>query len=80
VNVRRFKIVVENFPKSSQNIVLMLEIAAFVTNVVPHLVEINQEVVPKHVNPQSSFIELNDSPMWMECLQSLFAHQPFPYT
>jgi hypothetical protein len=40
----------------------MLEIVTFVANVIPHLVEINQEVVPKRVNPQSSFMELSDSP------------------
>jgi hypothetical protein len=34
VNAGRFKIVVESLPKSSQNIVLTLEIVAFVLNVV----------------------------------------------
>ncbi len=40
VNVGRFKTVAENLPKSSQNIVLMLEIAASIVNVISHLVEI----------------------------------------
>lgn len=58
VNAGRFRIVVENLLKSSQNIVLKLKIVASVTNVVPHFVEITQEVVPKCVNFQSLFIYL----------------------
>jgi hypothetical protein len=51
VNARRFKIIVENHPKSSQNIVLMLETMASIANAISHLVEIKQEVLPKRVNP-----------------------------
>ncbi len=60
VNVKRFKIIAKNLSKSSQNIFL-LEIATSIANVILHLVEIKQEVVPKHVNLQFSFIDLNDS-------------------
>ncbi len=61
VNAGRFKIIVENLLKSFQNIVLTLEIAAFVFKCCPHLVEIKQEVVPKRVDPQFLFIDLCDS-------------------
>jgi hypothetical protein len=50
VNVGRFKIVVEIFSKSFQNIVLTPKIAASIANAIPHLMEIKQEVVPKGVN------------------------------
>jgi hypothetical protein len=38
----------------------MLEIATSIANVIPHLVEIKQKVVPKCVNPQFLFINLCD--------------------
>jgi hypothetical protein len=56
-----FKIVLENLLESSQNTILTLEIATFIANVVPHLMEIKQEVVPKHVDFQYLFIDLCNS-------------------
>jgi hypothetical protein len=44
VNAGKFKIVVENLPKSSQNIILTLEIAAFVVNVVCILWKSNKKL------------------------------------
>jgi hypothetical protein len=40
VNVERFKIIAKNILGSSQNTILTLKIVTFVTNVVPHLMEI----------------------------------------
>jgi hypothetical protein len=38
-----------------------LEIVALIANGIPHLVEIKQEILPDHVNLQSTFIDLCDS-------------------
>jgi hypothetical protein len=51
VKFGKFKIIVENLPRSSQNIVLMLETATSITNVVLRLMEINQKVLTNHVDP-----------------------------
>jgi hypothetical protein len=61
VNSGRFKIVAKNLLKSSKNIVLMSETMSLVANVVLHLVEIKQEVLAQHVNPQFLFIDLCNS-------------------
>jgi hypothetical protein len=41
----------ENLSNSSQNIVLMLDIATSIANVVLHLMEIKNKVFANHVNP-----------------------------
>jgi hypothetical protein len=61
VNAKKFKIIVENLPKSSQNIVLTLETTTSIDNGIPHLVEIKHEVFLNYVGLQSSFIDLCNS-------------------
>jgi hypothetical protein len=53
VNCERFRIVAENLLRSFHNIVLMSEIVTSIANIVPHLVEIKQKVLAKHVNLHS---------------------------
>jgi hypothetical protein len=53
-------IIVKNMLKSSQNIVLTIEITSSIANVITHLVEIKKEVFPKCVDLQFSFTNLCD--------------------
>ncbi len=53
VNCERFRIVAENLLRSFHNIVLMSKIVTSIANIVPHLVEIKQKVLAKHVNLHS---------------------------
>jgi len=48
----------------------------YVVNAIPHLVEINQVVLPNHVDPQYSFTCVI-LPMRMECLQTFFTQHFF---
>jgi len=51
VNAGRFRIIVKKNSKSFQKIFLTPKTTTSVANVVPHLVEIKQMVVPKRVDP-----------------------------
>jgi hypothetical protein len=50
LNVKRFKIIVENLSKSYHNIIFMPKIVAFVANGIMHLMEIKQGILPNHVD------------------------------
>jgi len=50
LNVKRFKIIVENLLKNYHNIILMRKIVAFVANGIMHLMEIKQGILPNQVD------------------------------
>jgi hypothetical protein len=51
VNAKRFKIIVKNLPKNSQNIILTQKTMASITNVILRVLEIKQELHPNYVDP-----------------------------